>query len=95
MAFLAPMLPSTAMRMLDLLRVQGSSSRRVHPHAGRRMSLNLAAGLGLGGNVSYPRVFQPFGGLADDMAYRWFCHLGLKGNVPEHSIFSKNRQIEL
>ena len=31
------------------------------------MSLNLAAGLGLGGNESYPGVFQPFGGFADDV----------------------------
>jgi L-alanine-DL-glutamate epimerase-like enolase superfamily enzyme len=31
------------------------------------MSLNLAAGLGLGGNESYPDVFQPFGGFADDL----------------------------
>jgi hypothetical protein len=31
------------------------------------MSLNLAAGLGLGGNESYPGIFQPFGGFADDM----------------------------
>jgi hypothetical protein len=30
------------------------------------MSLNIAAGLGLGGNESYPEVFQPFGGFADD-----------------------------
>ena len=30
------------------------------------MSLNIAAGLGLGGNESYPDVFQPFGGFADD-----------------------------
>jgi L-alanine-DL-glutamate epimerase-like enolase superfamily enzyme len=29
------------------------------------MSLNIAAGLGLGGNESYPGVFQPFGGFAD------------------------------
>jgi D(-)-tartrate dehydratase len=26
----------------------------------------MAAGLGLGGNESYPGVFQPFGGFADD-----------------------------
>jgi hypothetical protein len=32
------------------------------------MSLNMAAGLGLGGNESYPGVFQPFGGFADSMA---------------------------
>jgi hypothetical protein len=31
------------------------------------MSLNIAAGLGLGGNESYPGVFQPFGGFADDI----------------------------
>ena len=27
----------------------------------------MAAGLGLGGNESYPGVFQPFGGFADDI----------------------------
>jgi hypothetical protein len=32
------------------------------------MSLNIAAGLGLGGNESYPGVFQPFGGFADGIA---------------------------
>ena len=31
------------------------------------MSLNIAAGLHLGGNESYPDVFQPFGGFADDV----------------------------
>ncbi len=30
------------------------------------MSLNMAAGLGLGGNESYPGLFPPFGGFADD-----------------------------
>jgi L-alanine-DL-glutamate epimerase-like enolase superfamily enzyme len=29
------------------------------------MSLNIGAGLGLGGNESYPGIFQPFGGFAD------------------------------
>ena len=29
------------------------------------MALNIVAGLGLGGNESYPNVFQPFGGFAD------------------------------
>jgi L-alanine-DL-glutamate epimerase-like enolase superfamily enzyme len=32
------------------------------------MSLNIAAGLHLGGNESYPDVFQPFGGFADAIA---------------------------
>src|SRR5260221_5539939 len=26
-----------------------------------------------------------------NLAYRWFCGLGLEGDVPEHSTFSKNR----
>jgi hypothetical protein len=32
------------------------------------MALNIAAGLGLGGNESYPDVFHPFGGFADGVA---------------------------
>ena len=26
-----------------------------------------------------------------NLAYRWFCRLGLNGKVPDHSSFSKNR----
>ena len=26
-----------------------------------------------------------------NLAYRWFCRLGLQGEVPDHSTFSKNR----
>jgi IS5 family transposase len=26
-----------------------------------------------------------------NLAYRWFCRLGLEGTVPDHSTFSKNR----
>jgi transposase len=26
-----------------------------------------------------------------NLAYRWFCRLGLDGAVPDHSTFSKNR----
>jgi L-alanine-DL-glutamate epimerase-like enolase superfamily enzyme len=54
------------LRTLDMLRAHGWSSRRCIPHGGHQMSLNIAAGLGLGGNESYPDVFQPFGGFADD-----------------------------
>ena len=53
------------LRILDMLREHGWSPRRVIPHGGHQMALNLAAGLGLGGNESYPGVFQPFGGFAD------------------------------
>jgi hypothetical protein len=34
------------------------------------MSLNIAAGLGLGGNESYPDLFQPYGGFPDGVAVR-------------------------
>jgi L-alanine-DL-glutamate epimerase-like enolase superfamily enzyme len=54
------------LRTLDMLREYGWSPRRCIPHGGHQMSLNIAAGLGLGGNESYPDVFQPFGGFADD-----------------------------
>ena len=48
-----------------MLDEHGWSSRRVVPHGGHQMSLNIAAGLHLGGNESYPDVFKPFGGFAD------------------------------
>jgi len=53
------------LRTLEMLTAHGWSWRRVVPHGGHQMSLNIAAGLGLGGNESYPGVFQPFGGFAD------------------------------
>ncbi|HEX6141392.1 MAG TPA: mandelate racemase/muconate lactonizing enzyme family protein [Geminicoccaceae bacterium] len=55
------------LRTLEMLDAHGWSSRRVVPHGGHQMSLNIAAGLHLGGNESYPGVFQPFGGFADDI----------------------------
>ncbi|MDB5561566.1 MAG: mandelate racemase/muconate lactonizing enzyme family protein [Hyphomicrobiales bacterium] len=53
------------LRTLEVMKDMGWSSRRVVPHGGHQMSLNIAAGLQLGGNESYPDVFQPFGGFAD------------------------------
>jgi D(-)-tartrate dehydratase len=53
------------LRILDMLDGHGWSRRTVVPHGGHQISLNMAAGLGLGGNESYPGVFQPFGGFAD------------------------------
>ncbi len=53
------------LRTLAMLKEHGWSARRCIPHGGHQMSLNIAAGLGLGGNESYPGVFQPFGGFAD------------------------------
>lgn len=53
------------LRILDMLKDHGWSPLRCIPHGGHQMSLNIAAGLGLGGNESYPGIFQPFGGFAD------------------------------
>lgn len=53
------------LRILDMLKDHGWSPARCIPHGGHQMSLNIAAGLGLGGNESYPGIFQPFGGFAD------------------------------
>ena len=52
-------------RTLEVLKVHGWSPRRCIPHGGHQMSLNIAAGLGLGGNESYPDLFQPYGGFPD------------------------------
>jgi L-alanine-DL-glutamate epimerase-like enolase superfamily enzyme len=56
------------LRILDMLKEYGWSPARCIPHGGHQMSLNIAAGLGLGGNESYPGIFQPFGGFADGIA---------------------------
>jgi D(-)-tartrate dehydratase len=53
------------LRILDMLAQHGWSARRCVPHGGHQFALNIAVGLGLGGNESYPQVFQPFGGFAD------------------------------
>ena len=53
------------LRTLDMLREHGWSPARCVPHGGHQMSLNIAAGLGLGGNESYPDLFQPYGGFPD------------------------------
>lgn len=55
------------LRILEMLRSHGWSPTSCIPHGGHQMSLNIAAGLGLGGNESYPGIFQPFGGFADDI----------------------------
>jgi L-alanine-DL-glutamate epimerase-like enolase superfamily enzyme len=52
-------------RTLKVLETHGWSPSRCVPHGGHQMSLNIAAGLGLGGNESYPDLFQPYGGFPD------------------------------
>jgi L-alanine-DL-glutamate epimerase-like enolase superfamily enzyme len=53
------------LRTMQMLEDNDWSVRRCIPHGGHQMSLNIAAGLGLGGNESYPDLFQPFGGFPD------------------------------
>jgi L-alanine-DL-glutamate epimerase-like enolase superfamily enzyme len=55
------------LRTLDVLKQYGWSPSRCIPHGGHQMSLNIAAGLGLGSNESYPDLFQPYGGFPDSV----------------------------
>ena len=57
-------------RTLAMLKEHGWSPSRCVPHGGHQMSLNIAAGLGLGGNESYPDLFQPYGGFPDGVRVR-------------------------
>jgi len=53
------------LRIIQMLESSGWSRKACIPHGGHLMALNIAAGLGLGGNEAYPGVFQPFGGFYD------------------------------
>jgi L-alanine-DL-glutamate epimerase-like enolase superfamily enzyme len=57
------------MKVLDMMKERGWSSRQMVPHGGNLFCLHIAAGLHLGGNECYPGVFQPFGGYTDDLVY--------------------------
>ncbi len=58
------------LRFLEVLDNHGWSRRRLIPHGGHQFALNIAAGLQLGGSESYPGVFQPYGGFADNIPVR-------------------------
>ena len=58
------------LRIIQTMEEHGWSRRQCVPHGGHQMALNIAAGLQLGGNESYPGVFQPFGGFADGIKVR-------------------------
>jgi D(-)-tartrate dehydratase len=64
------------------------------------MSLNIAAGLGLGGNESYPDLFQPYGGFPDGvrvearratsrMPEGWLPGIGFEGKSDLYTIEPK------
>lgn len=57
----------TLARLLAALAPMGWSARDVLPHGGNQMSLNFAAGLGLGMCEAYPDAFGVFSGYADDL----------------------------
>jgi len=61
------------LRTLEMLREYGWSRARCIPHGGHQMSLNIAAGLGLGGNENYPDLFQPYGGFPDGVKVENGC----------------------
>ncbi|MFI0453246.1 mandelate racemase/muconate lactonizing enzyme family protein [Actinomadura sp. 6N118] len=64
------------LRVQDMLKQHGWSSRRCIPHGGHQFSLHIAAALKLGGNESYPGEFQPTGGFADGAVVE-NSHVGL------------------
>lgn len=52
--------------MIDQLIRHGWRPDRCCPHGGHQYNLAIAAAFNLGGCESYPRVFEPFGGFADE-----------------------------
>src|SRR6201988_5059636 len=76
------------LRTLKMLRENGWAASRCIPHGGHQMSLNIAAGLGLGGNESYPDLFQPFGGFPDGVTVA-DGYVGLPG-IPGIGFEAKN-----
>ncbi len=63
------------LRTLEMLKEHGWSAFALYPHGGHQMSLAIVAGLGLGGNESYPDLFQPYGGFPDGVKVEnGYCH---------------------
>jgi L-alanine-DL-glutamate epimerase-like enolase superfamily enzyme len=55
------------LKIIEMLKKHDWDISRCIPHGGHQMSLAIAAGLGLGGNESYPDLFQPYGGFPDSV----------------------------
>jgi hypothetical protein len=75
------------------MREMNWSPRQCIPHGGHQFALNIAAGLGLGGNESYPHVFKPFGGFGDSKAIQ-NSYVGLP-NVPGIGFEDKSQLYDL
>jgi len=57
-------------KMLLEMESRGFSRKFAFPHGGQLLGLHIVSGLGLGGCETYPNIFQPMGGFADDMAVK-------------------------
>ena len=55
-----------AVDIAAMMMEEGWAPRRFVPHGGNLLALAVAGGLSLGGCESYPGVFRPFGGFADE-----------------------------
>lgn len=55
-------------RTIAMVEEAGWSRRSIYPHGGHLLSLQITAGLGLGGTEAYPRTHQPVGGFTDGLA---------------------------
>jgi L-alanine-DL-glutamate epimerase-like enolase superfamily enzyme len=89
------------LRILAALGEEGWDARRVIPHGGHQMSLHIAAGFGLGGSESYPGIFEPFGGFADDVSVRDgyvtlpdLPGLGIEGKAALHAVFRSTLELD-
>lgn len=54
-------------RTIDMVEEAGWSRRSILPHGGHLLSLQITAGLGLGGTEAYPLTHQPVGGFTDGL----------------------------
>jgi L-alanine-DL-glutamate epimerase-like enolase superfamily enzyme len=54
-------------RTVAMVEEAGWSRRSLYPHGGHLLSLQITAGLGLGGTEAYPRTHQPMGGFTDGL----------------------------
>jgi len=80
------------LRTLDMLRGHGWSPRRCVPHGGHQFALNIAVGLGLGGNDgAIRRVFAPFRRLRRQHACRAGPHQDAR--YPRHRLRSQGGAI--
>lgn len=55
------------LKIIETAEAQNWPRSRIVLHGGTQLALSMAAGLQLGGTETYPLMFQPYGGFADDI----------------------------